>query len=221
LIPPAISTLLPHDWPALAVGLIVAAYWFRVMRMAAKMRRKTGNAANLVPAEPLGRALRIIWQPVVWTWIACPLFTAWNSNSRASLLRPIYDIPLLQWLAVAVAILAYAATRLCWKRMGKSWRMGIDPAEKTSLVFTGPYAFVRHPIYALSSALMVATVAAVPSPLMMIAAALHLLLLQWEARREEQNLCRIHGRQYEDYRSRTGRFIPRLRRGYTPSPSTP
>ena len=31
--------------------------------------------------------------------------------------------------------------------MGRSWRMGIDPAEKTSLVTRGPYRWMRHPIY--------------------------------------------------------------------------
>jgi protein-S-isoprenylcysteine O-methyltransferase Ste14 len=218
LIATAHSILIRCDWPALCIGLIMASYWWRVMRMAIKMRRQTGNAANLVPAEPLGRALRIIWQPVVWIWVGVPLITAWLMRPPA-LLRPIYNVPIVEWTAVVIAIAAYAATRVCWKKMGKSWRMGIDPSEKTVLIFTGPYAFVRHPIYALSSLLMVVTVVTVPSPLMMFAGMLHLLLLQWEARREEENLCRIHGQQYEDYRSHVGRFIPRLGRGYTPSTS--
>jgi protein-S-isoprenylcysteine O-methyltransferase Ste14 len=92
--------------------------------------------------------------------------------------------------------------------MGKSWRMGIDPDEKTVLIFTGPYAYVRHPIYALSSLLMIATVMVLPTPVMIGVAVVHLLLLQWESRREEQNLSRIHGPQYDQYRARTGRFVP-------------
>ncbi len=217
----AAFTLIPRDLPALAIGIVLVAYWWRVMRMAVRMRQKTGSAANLVPAEPLGRALRVVWQPVVWVWVGCPLVIAWVPTPRAAFFKPLYDIPALEWAAVVVGVAAYTATRVCWKRMGKSWRMGINPAEKTSLVCTGPYAFVRHPIYALSSLLMLTTVLTVPTPLMILAAALHLLLLQWEARREEQNLRRVHGHEYEDYRSRTGRFIPRVRRGYTPSPSTP
>ena len=101
--------------------------------------------------------------------------------------------------------------------MGKSWRMGIDPYEKTALIFTGPYAYVRHPIYALSSLLMIATVIVVPTPIMFAIAAVHLILLQWEASREEQNLSRIHGPQYDDYRASTGRFFPVSLRGYSGS----
>jgi protein-S-isoprenylcysteine O-methyltransferase Ste14 len=209
----------PHDWPALAVGVVVAAYWWRVMRMAYKMRRKTGRAANLIPTEPLGRALRLIWQPVVWIWIAHPLLAGFTIDPPTAV-RPLYDLLPLRWLAVFVAILAFLATRVCWKRMGKSWRMGIDPGERTALVITGPYAYVRHPIYALSSALMVATVAAVPTPLMIVVGVMHLMLLQWEARREEHHLSSVHGEQYDRYCAEVGRFVPKTLHGYA-APAAP
>jgi protein-S-isoprenylcysteine O-methyltransferase Ste14 len=44
----------------------------------------------------------------------------------------------------------------------------------------------------------------------------HILLLQFEARREEQYLARIHGQPYLDYCWKVGRFIPSRR---FPSPS--
>ena len=101
--------------------------------------------------------------------------------------------------------------------MGTSWRMGIDPNDKTQLIFSGPYAFVRHPIYGLSSLIMIATLAAVPSPLMILAGVVHLALLQWEARREEHYLIQLHGDEYRNYRQRTGRFFPRSFRAYAGS----
>jgi protein-S-isoprenylcysteine O-methyltransferase Ste14 len=207
------------DWPALAVGSIVAAYWWRVMRMAYKLRQKTGRAANFIPAEPLGQFLRLIWQPVVWIWIAHPFISAFLRYPSA-FLKPLYFAPLFQWPAVAVALSAFLATRICWKRMGKSWRMGIDPREATALIITGPYAYVRHPIYALSSLLMIASVIVVPTPLMIAVGLLHLLLLQWEAHREESHLSQIHGQQYDQYKRSVGRFVPRTFHGYaTPAAS--
>ena len=203
--------LLPVDGPALAVGLVVAAYWWRVLRMAAKQRRRTGRAANFVPAEPVGRAVRLVWQPVVWAWVGLPLYAAFAVRPPAAC-RPLDPGEAVRWGAAAVVIGCYAATRACWRRMGRSWRMGIDPAERTTLVVSGPYAHVRHPIYALSSLMMVATVAAVPSPAMAVVAVAHLLLLQWEARREEQHLSHVHGPAYDRYRAGVGRFVPRLRR---------
>ncbi len=175
--------------------------------MAWKMRRKTGRAANFIPAEPLGRVLRIIWQPVILAWIGLPFAAAFKAPSHGPDV-PLFQSPILQWAGVATALFCLLATRACWRRMGKSWRMGIDPNEKTALIFTGPYAYVRHPIYALSSLMMLATVIVLPTPLMFVVAAIHLLLLQWEARREERNLSRIHGQQYDQYCSRVGRFIP-------------
>jgi protein-S-isoprenylcysteine O-methyltransferase Ste14 len=206
------------NWPALCVGAIIAAYWWRVLRMAYKMRRQTGRAANFVPAEPIGKILRVIWQPIVWMWIAGPIAAGFGVRSPR-LLTPMYDLSIIRWIAVAIAAVAFALTRICWKQMGKSWRMGIDPNERTSLIVTGPYAYVRNPIYALSNVLMVATAVAVPTPLMIFAAAVHLLLLQWEARREERHLSQILGAEYDQYRAAVGRFVPRSLQGYPPHSS--
>ncbi len=203
----AASHFLPRNWPCLIVGIILSIYWLRVTRMAWKMRRRTGRAANFIPAEPLGRVLRIIWQPVILAWIGLPFAAAFKAPSHGPDV-PLFQSPILQWAGVATALFCLLATRACWRRMGKSWRMGIDPNEKTALIFTGPYAYVRHPIYALSSLMMLATVIVLPTPLMFVVAGIHLLLLQWEARREERNLSRIHGQQYDQYCSRVGRFIP-------------
>ncbi len=209
---------MPRDGPALVVGLVVAAYWWRVVRMAAKMRRRIGRAANAVPAEPVGRAVRGVWLPVVLAWVAVPLYVAFAARPTVPL-RPAYGLAPVRWAAAAGVVVGYVATRACWRRMGKSWRMGIDPGERTALVVTGPYAHVRHPIYALSSGMMVATVVAVPSPPLAVAAAVHLLLLQWEARREEAHLARAHGPAYDSYRAGVGRFVPRFRRPVGPPPT--
>jgi len=205
-----------RDLPCLIIGLLMLAYWGRVARMAWKMRRKTGRAANFIPTEPLGKFLRILWQPVVWAWIGLPLIAAFKAPSH-SWDSQLFQSRLLQWIGVAIAVAAFAATLSCWKRMGKSWRMGIDPNEKTTLIFTGPYAYVRHPIYALSSLLMIVTVLILPTPVMISVAVIHLLLLQWEARREERNLSRLHGQPYDDYCLRTGRFFPASTRAYSPA----
>ena len=93
--------------------------------------------------------------------------------------------------------------------MGRHWRMGIDPAEQNQLVDTGPFALVRHPIYALSGFMMLATMAMIPSPLMLMAGGLHLVLLWWESRREETHLLRVLGGQYRAYQKDVGAYFPR------------
>ena len=191
----------------LAIGLGVAAYWARVARMARKARRKTGRAANFLPPEPIGRLLRLVWIPIVVIWIVQPfLIAAGATNSTA--LRPLYRLPLVAGPMAAIVLGSFLATRACWKFMGKSWRMGIDPSEKTPLILDGPWARVLHPIYALSQAMMLATMIAIPSPMLLAAGLLHLTLLQWEARREEAHLKLLHGQPYLDYCARIPRFLP-------------
>jgi len=198
---------MPSNLPAVLVGLIVATYWGRVLRLMWKIRRKASHSANVVPPGPLGWLTRALWFPVVFLWILIPLVGPFV-QVRFWLLWPLFELPGLGWIAFAFAAGSLIFTWICWKQMGSSWRMGIDPAEKTSLIVTGPYAYIRHPIYALSSALMLATAAADPAPLMLAVAVVHLLLLQFEARREEQYLARVHGQPYLDYCEKVGRFVP-------------
>lgn len=209
-----------RNWPALIVGVVVAIYWARVMEMVRRSRKKAGHGANFVPPEPLGRMLRLVWFPVTLLWVALP-FVAFFIRHRQRFpgvvrtLLGTYPLPsILGWAAAAVAVACLLATFACWQRMGKSWRMGIDPNDRTQLVCSGPYAYVRHPIYGLSSLLMIATAVAVPSPLMIAVAVVHLILLQWEARREEAHLASIHGDEYRAYARGTGRFFPKSLRGY-------
>ena len=197
-----------QNLPALIVGSIMAFYWARVLRLAWKEKRRTGQAANLLPPEPLGRALRIIWFPTIALWIILPLLA--GSLGRTWIFRPLYVSAIIAWSALTVAVAAFTATLVCWKKMGKSWRMGINPNDKTQLIISGPYAYLRHPIYALSSLLMLCTMAILPSPAMLTVGVIHLILLQWEARREEKYLTALHGPTYGDYAAKTGRFVPRF-----------
>jgi len=191
---------------AFCIGLIIAIYWLRVLRMARKARR-TNSSANFVPPEPIGRALRIIWIPIVSVWIAYPFVIALLRIHNPAL-QPIYATAWIAWPCAVGVFACFHFTRICWRIMGKNWRMGINPAEKNELVLTGPWSLVRHPIYALSQAMMLCTMIALPAPPLLIAGCLHLLLLQWEAHREELHLRRMHGAAYDDYCRQVGRFIP-------------
>ena len=196
--------------PALLIGLIMALYWARVLRLAWKQKRRTGQAANLFPPETVGRLLRIVWFPTIALWIALPICAGSLTRASPALFRPLFQNLWISWIALAIAIGAFVATWICWKKMGTSWRMGIDPNDKTQLIVAGPYARLRHPIYALSSLLMICTMLILPSPVMLAVGIIHLSLLQWEARREEQYLIALHGPSYAQYAARTGRFLPRF-----------
>ena len=193
--------------PPLIAGSCLLVYWGTVLIKAARIGRG-GRHANLVPRERTGRWLRIIWVPVIISWCIQP----WLSLGRQ---RP--HVPMgaleLAWLGAGICICATAATFFCWRAMGRSWRIGINPAEKTQLVRSGPFRSVRHPIYSLSIMLALGSLATTPTGLMLVLVTLHIALLIFEAHREEAHLLRQHGEQYASYCAETGRFFPRVRTG--------
>jgi len=199
---------MPHQLPALLLGIIVTVYWARVLKMVVKQRRRTGRDANFVPRETLGRTLRIIWYPAVILWIIIP-FVAALWPGRIPGLNP-YRLPIaFPWIAAFIAAACLILTWICWRKMGRSWRMGIDPDEKTQLIVSGPYAYVRHPIYALQILLALASMVVILSFAMVVTCGIIIIFLYWEARREEEYLLRLHGEIYGSYKNCVGGFFPR------------
>lgn len=81
------------------------------------------------------------------------------------------------------------------------------PRDDASLVTTGIYRRVRHPIYVGLIALAVGWACVTLSPLALIAAAVLAVVLDLKARREEVWLATRYP-DYPAYQARTNRFIP-------------
>jgi len=120
---------------------------------------------------------------------------------------------------VAGALLAVggiAATFYAQVAMGSSWRIGVDEAERTELVTSGPFALVRNPIFAAMAPTGLGLTLLVPSWVAFVGLAGLIAALELQVRvAEEPYLRRVHGEAYAEYASRVGRFFPgvgRLRR---------
>src|SRR4051812_39430531 len=117
-----------HSLPDLTAAILILAYWARALRLAWKMRKQTGIAANWTPPEKLGRRLRMIWRPLVLFWIVHLFINAFTDESKLPrVLLPLFHNQIISWTCVLIIALGLSATLICWKRMGKSWRMGINP----------------------------------------------------------------------------------------------
>lgn len=195
-----------NSLPPLIAGCCLLVYWGAVVRKALRFSRKEAHGVNLIPREPVGRWMRVVWVPAIVLWCIQPWLALRKHFHNSG--------PALVWTAVglvgaAVCVGATIATFSCWREMGRSWRIGIDPEEKTRLIFGGPFRIVRHPIYALSIFLVLGTLATTPTLMMLVIALIHILCVQFEARREEIYLLRKHGDAYAEYMKRVGRFLPR------------
>jgi protein-S-isoprenylcysteine O-methyltransferase Ste14 len=91
-----------------------------------------------------------------------------------------------------------------------SWRVGVIDNQKTKLIKTGVYAYIRNP-YFLSYYVMFLGLFLVRPSLVFAALAIittsffHLMVL-----REEAYLASVHGNEYLDYKKATGRYLPKL-----------
>ena len=200
-----------RDYPLLVVALTISAYWLRVGAMVVRARRKQHHDVGVIPERSAERALWLILVPVIACWCALPWLGLTHEHGAFAVPAFARDTPAyaaVRWLAAAAAVLCLVLTIQCWRRMGRDWRMDISD-RNTSLITDGLFARIRHPIYAFSIALMLATAVVLPSLPMLVVAALHVVLMNVKARSEEAHLARMHGDAYRRYVERTGRFVPR------------
>ena len=120
------------------------------------------------------------------------------------------DPPLaLQAVGLVVALAGFAATLAAQTGMGASWRIGVDPGERTHLVTTGVFAHVRNPIFTAMTVAQLGVVLMVPTWVSVAALAALVAAVQLQVRSvEEPYLLAVHGAEYADYAARAGRFVP-------------
>lgn len=122
---------------------------------------------------------------------------------------PAVDVAAAHAAGLLVFALGFAATLWAQFAMGNSWRIGVNEAERTSLVSDGPFAWVRNPIYTAMLAATAGLVLLVPNWISVLALVALIVGLQLQVRCvEEPYLLRTHGDAYRRYAARTGRFVP-------------
>ncbi|MFH1923252.1 MAG: isoprenylcysteine carboxylmethyltransferase family protein [Planctomycetota bacterium] len=199
--------------PLSIVILAVWSYWICVVVMTIRSHLRYRTAAGGLPRTARERWMWVAWMPAVLLWQVLPYLA--SHSSHAALATPEFlgqypALEIVRWGAAVLAVLAFGLTIPCWLGMGRNWSMAIVPRKRSRLVTNGMFARVRHPIYALSILLMGATMIVTASPAMTLAGIVHITMICLKALSEETHLRQVHGQQYADYCSRTGRFLPRV-----------
>lgn len=119
----------------------------------------------------------------------------------------------IEWLGFTVTSLGIAIT--IWARycLGEYWSSRVTLKEGHRLIRSGPYQFVRHPIYTgmlvgvIGRALTIGDWGGILAVVLVLGA-------HWgKARREESLLTTEFGEEYAAYRRGTGFLFPRLSSG--------
>jgi protein-S-isoprenylcysteine O-methyltransferase Ste14 len=112
-------------------------------------------------------------------------------------------------LAMVIAGLAFSV----WARvhLGKFWSARVTLKEGHELIQSGPYAWVRHPIYTGIGLAMLGIALFSGQWRALIGASIFIVGHWLKSRREEALLISQFGSAYKEYRSRTGSLLPRFR----------
>lgn len=191
---------------AIVVGSALL-YWGGVLVQTYRVRRRIGRSPNVKPHGLKEGFLWLGWMVVVGGWIGQPSLIGRPGIPLVSLM-PLLPYDLGIFLGSLLLIGGYGGTLWCYAALGDAWRLGIRRRERTVLVKTGPYRFVRHPIYLLQSVMLLGVTLLLPTPFSFLMVGLHLLCVFIKAMDEEAYLMKVHGSEYAEYLRRTGRFLP-------------
>jgi protein-S-isoprenylcysteine O-methyltransferase Ste14 len=119
------------------------------------------------------------------------------------------DRPAILAAGAVLGVASVVAVFVAQLAMGSSWRVGVDPAERTDLIVRWPFTLVRNPIFTTMAMGSIGLALLAPTWLGLGAAAVLVLSLEYQVRNvEEPYLRATHGARYREYAAHVGRFVP-------------
>jgi protein-S-isoprenylcysteine O-methyltransferase Ste14 len=116
----------------------------------------------------------------------------------------------VRWLGVGIGILCIFGIYWLFSSIGN----GISPTSATrkehKLVTSGPYRWVRHPLYTVGASLFVSFGMMADNWFIAALGVLTFILMAIRTPKEEANLIEKFGDEYREYMKTTGRFLPYL-----------
>jgi len=177
-----------------AAWVLFLFYWF-VMAFRVKRTVKRQSLAGRARHILLGVVafLLLFDNRIAWGVLAAPLVPAawaWAVAGAA-----------LTWAGVGLAI---------WARtiLGSNWSGLVTLKQNHTLIRSGPYSVVRHPIYSGLLLAGLGTALALGEARGFLAVAVVFLLWLEKSRTEERFMIEQFGREYEEYRQRTWALVP-------------
>jgi protein-S-isoprenylcysteine O-methyltransferase Ste14 len=182
---------------------IIAGLWlFAVYWAIAAVGAKRNAIGHLWGA---GIGLRLIVVLLAATMLRSPSLREFLAEAQ----RPVSQSYMLGWMGVALCMVGFGLAINARRHLGRNWGMPMSHKEQPDLVTSGPYAFIRHPIYTglilamLGSAIGVNIFWAV----LLVPVSAYFI---FSARREETLMLQSFPGQYAAYMARTGMLVPRL-----------
>lgn len=161
-------------------------------------------------------ALQIVWAVVFLAPLTYPFFVV-VAPALAYGTVLTFHLPRDEVLQlVGLGLWAAGGILVLWasRALGRFMTIQIAVAKDHELITIGPYARIRHPLYAGAIFLVAGLALTFLNLVLLMAAVLVIAIATYRARKEERLLASPEGfgAQYRQYMARTGRFLPSLRR---------
>lgn len=135
--------------------------------------------------------------------------------SQAPFFGPLlkHFLPAREPLQIAGVVLAWVGSPLIiWARvcLGRYWSGVVALKQDHRLIQSGPYRLVRHPLYTGIIVAAIGWCLVVPTWCSLLGALSLTACFERRAHKEDALLAREFGAEFEAYRGRTGRLVPRV-----------
>jgi protein-S-isoprenylcysteine O-methyltransferase Ste14 len=179
-------------------GLSISIYFRR-------KANQTGEEIDVKEEGSLILNLRRIFGLLLWlsafAYLINPAWMAWS------------QLPLPYWLRwVGAGILLVCIPLVYW--VFSSLGMNVTPTvvirQEHSLVMSGPYRWVRHPLYTVGFLMFVGLSHLAANWFILLMLVLGIIPISMRTPLEEGRLIEYFGDEYRDYMQHTGRYLPRL-----------
>jgi protein-S-isoprenylcysteine O-methyltransferase Ste14 len=117
----------------------------------------------------------------------------------------------LRWAGLGLAIFGFGLLQWSQLTLGKSWSDTPRMMQGQNLITSGPYRFIRHPIYT-AFLLILGSLLFISSNWLVGLCWIGMTILEASSRIrfEESLMLEFFGDEYRHYMKRTGRLLPRL-----------
>lgn len=115
-----------------------------------------------------------------------------------------------RWIGVALGILSTLSIYWLFRSIGTGITLTSATREDHVLATSGPYRWVRHPLYTTGAAFFLSFGLMADNWFIMLLGILSFVLMAVRTPKEEANLIAKFGDEYREYMKRTGRFLPKI-----------
>ena len=125
------------------------------------------------------------------------------------------NLPLILRIFLGIPIFIFGLFIFFWghRTLGENWSSIVEkkPSKPKNLVKTGPYRYVRHPLYTSTFMVIIGLGIIISNWILSLGILLTFTLIYLiKIPKEERFLIKTFGKRYKDYMQKTGKIFPKL-----------